>query len=78
MALVSVAVITVLQIVSRSRELSRRLVCGAKMKGIAARMTMYKSELESFPADPYRVLLDGGDITAEQRICPPSVPAGVE
>jgi prepilin-type processing-associated H-X9-DG protein len=54
------------------RELSRRLVCGANMRGISACMTIYGSELESLRADPFRALLDSGEITARQFVCPSS------
>lgn len=70
--LVGLAIIGIALVLSRTSELSRRLVCGANMKGISACMKIYGSERESFRADPFRALLDSGRITAEQLVCPSS------
>ncbi|MBN1511578.1 MAG: hypothetical protein JXB13_06150 [Phycisphaerae bacterium] len=70
--LVGLATVGILLAVSRTRELSRRLVCGANMRGISACMKIYGSEHESFRADPFHALLEAGCITAEQLVCPSS------
>ncbi len=72
LALIGLAIHFILPIASLRRELSRRQTCGSNMKAIATCSKVYRSEHESVSADPFRVLLDGGQITAEQLVCPSS------
>lgn len=72
LALISLAIGFILPIVSRMRELSRRLDCGANMKAIATCSKVYRPEPESASADLFRVLLDSGEITTRQLVCPSS------
>ncbi len=53
-------------------EISPQLVCAASMRGIVRSMTLYASEHGSLPGDPFRALLDSGEVTTKLYICPSS------
>jgi prepilin-type processing-associated H-X9-DG protein len=50
-------------------EISPQLVCGANMKTIATCMKIYASEHGSLADDPFRVLLDSGEVTMKYYVC---------
>lgn len=56
---------------SRARELSKRLVCAANLKGIGTTVILYANEEpSSFGPPSLNLLVNQGDITREQLICP--------
>jgi prepilin-type processing-associated H-X9-DG protein len=57
---------------SRARELSKRLVCGANLKGLGTSMLIYINEYDAVPDDMFQTFVDMGDITPKQLICPSS------
>ena len=57
---------------SRARELSKRLVCGAQLKGLGTSMRIYANGWnQDFPPD-FDVLVSSGAVTVEQFCCPSS------
>jgi prepilin-type processing-associated H-X9-DG protein len=56
---------------SRARELSKQLVCGANMKGIGTSMLIYANDYDG-QVPTFEELVDSGDVLAEQFLCPSS------
>ena len=57
---------------SRARELSKRLVCGAQLRGIGTSVKIYAMGWEDqFPPD-FDVLVNSGEVTVRQFCCPSS------
>lgn len=53
-------------------ERSRRLVCGSNLKGIGTSLQIYQAEHGRLPDAAFRTLVDGGEVTLKQLICPSS------
>ncbi|MCK4658652.1 MAG: DUF4190 domain-containing protein [Phycisphaerae bacterium] len=57
---------------SRARELSKRLVCASNLSGVGMAMDIYASQSNGeFPPD-LQILIDNGDVSYKQFICPSS------
>ena len=70
--LVPLTIAIVLPSLSRARELSKRLVCGANMKGIGTALKIYSLDsYGQYPPD-LQVLFDQGGFTEQQFWCPSS------
>ena len=62
---------------SRARELSKRLVCAANMKGIGTTLMIYKNDHPGQPLPTLDELITAGDITPPMTLCPSSgLPTG--
>lgn len=57
---------------SRARELSKRLVCGANLKGLGTSMLIYINENNAVSDDMFQTFVDTGEIVPKQLICPSS------
>ncbi len=57
---------------SRAREMSKRLVCAANMKGLHTSMQIYAQGAGGGYMDDMQVLIDTGQVTAQQFVCPSS------
>jgi prepilin-type processing-associated H-X9-DG protein len=52
------------------QQISWRLVCVAQLKSVGMSLHQYAYEQKALPEDAFRVLLDSGDLSAKQLICP--------
>ena len=50
----------------------KRLVCGANLKGLGTSVKIYFAEYEGISDNPFQTMLDAGEITPMQLICPSS------
>ncbi len=71
MATTATLVSVLLPSLSRARELSKRTVCGANLRGIGQAMYISAQDDDQFPSS-FQVLLDEGNSTEKQLICPSS------
>jgi len=71
---VVVVVLVAVPLVRHARELSRRRVCGAQLKGLAAALHVYAADADGHPfasaEEALQALFEAGDIAPEQLVCP--------
>ena len=56
-----------------AQHISWRIVCQQQLKSVGMSLHQYAYEQKALPEDAFRVLLDSGDLSAKQLICPCSV-----